>query len=136
MGWVGAEMIEEFVDEAEVALLGGFICNEEEVEGARAVVWVSVESGFAKVCSLAMLVYGDDAAAFMMQATGMDEAGVAGVVQTGKVAFLEVGEGCGELVGVLLLVGLGGTDEFRRRPEVPFREGHDTFQFGIQSSLG
>jgi hypothetical protein len=83
-----------------------------------------------------MLFDGDDAAAFMMQATGMDETGVAGVVQTGKVAFLEVGEGRGERVGVFLFVGLGGADEFRRRTEVPFREGHDTFQFGIQSSLG
>ena len=61
------------------------------MEGACPVVRVSVESGFAKVWPLAMLVDGDDAAAFMMQATGLDEAGVAGVVQTGKVTFLEVG---------------------------------------------
>jgi hypothetical protein len=43
MGWIGGEV----VDEPEVALLGGFITDQQKVEGACPVVRVGVESGFA-----------------------------------------------------------------------------------------
>ena len=47
MGWIGGEVVEKVVDEPEIALLGGFITDQQEVEGACPVVRVGVESGFA-----------------------------------------------------------------------------------------
>jgi len=47
MGCIGGEVVEKVVDEPEVAFLGGFITDQQEVEGACPVVRVGVESGFA-----------------------------------------------------------------------------------------
>ena len=73
---------------------------------------------------------------FVVQAAGVDKSRVSGVAQAWEVALFEVGEGRGELVGVLLLVVLSGADEGRRRIDEPFRERHGTFQSGIPSRLG
>ena len=121
MGWIGAEVVEEFVDEPEIALLGGFITDQQELEGACPVVRVGVESGFAQVSALAALVDRDDPPSFVVQAAGVDESGVSGVAQAWEVALFEVGESRGELVGVLLLVVLSGADEGRCRTDEPFK---------------
>jgi hypothetical protein len=63
----------------------------------------------------------------MVKAAGVDEGVVAGVVQSRQVSVEEIGESGGEFVRMLLFVGLGSSDEFRSR--------HNTFQFGIQSSV-
>ena len=106
------------------------------MKGEGFVLRVGIQSGFAEIPALAALIDGDDATAFVVKAAGVDEAMAAGLVQARKVSVEEVGEGGGEFVRMLLLVGLRGADEFRCRHDVPLKRGHDTFQFGIQSSVG
>jgi hypothetical protein len=136
MGWVGPESVEGVVDEAKVAFLCGFITDQQEMQRARCHVREGVEAGLAEIPSMSALVDGDDPMPFMVKAADLDEARVVGVVQAGEVTVLEVGEGRGEFVRGLLLIGSHGAPEFRRRHDVPFKGRHDTFQFGIQSSLG
>ena len=97
---------------------------------------VGIQSGFAETPALAALIDGDDAAAFVVKAAGMDDAMAASLVQARKVSVEEVGEGGGEFVRMLLFVSVGGADEFRCRHDVPFKRGHNTFQYGIPSSIG
>ena len=116
--------------------MSSFVADQEKVQGEGFVVRIGVQPGFAKVLALAALVDGDDALSLVVKASGLDEAMTSGVVQSGEVALEEIGKGCGEFVRVLLFVGLRAADELRRRKDAPFRGGHDTFQFGIQSSVG
>jgi hypothetical protein len=121
MGRVEGYVAEDFADGAQVASLGGLVADQKKVQGEGFVVRIGVEPGLVKVLALAALVEGDDALAFVVKASGLDEAMTSGMVKSGEVALEEVGEGCGEFVRVLLLVGLRATDEFSRRRDAPFR---------------
>ena len=85
---------------------------------------------------MAALVDRDDATSFVVKTAGVDEGVVVGMIQSRQVTVEEIGEGGGEFVRMLLFVRLRSTGEFRSRRDVPFRSRHDTFQFGIQSSIG
>ena len=98
------------------------------MKGEGFVVRVGIQPGFAEILALATLVDRDDAMSFVVKAAGVDEGVVASVVQSRQVSLEEVGESGGEFVRMLLFVGLRSSDEFRSR--------HDTFQFGIKSSIG
>ena len=85
---------------------------------------------------MAALVDRDDATSFVVKTAGVDEGVVVGMIQSRQVTVEEIGEGGGEFVRMLLFVRLRSTGEFRSRRDVPFRSRHDTFRFGIQSSIG